>query len=84
MLYLGTDGLIAPAWYTSNHDPRTPRGAIMSTIEQRRDQMFPKLRPEEIERLRRFVDQPQVENSARAGIKLSRPGGYLHGQSQLA
>ena len=26
----------------------------MSTIEQRRDQMFPKLRPEEIERLRRF------------------------------
>jgi thioredoxin reductase (NADPH) len=26
----------------------------MSTIEQRRDQMFPKLRPEEIERLRQF------------------------------
>jgi len=26
----------------------------MSTIELRRDQMFPKLRPEEIERLRRF------------------------------
>jgi thioredoxin reductase (NADPH) len=26
----------------------------MSTIEQRRDQMFPKLRPQEIERLRRF------------------------------
>jgi len=26
----------------------------MSTIEQRRDQMFPKLRPEEIDRHRRF------------------------------
>ena len=26
----------------------------MSTLEQRRDQMFPKLRPEEIDRLRRF------------------------------
>ena len=26
----------------------------MSTIDTRRDQMFPKLRPEEIERLRRF------------------------------
>jgi thioredoxin reductase (NADPH) len=30
------------------------RDPIMSTIEQRRDQMFPKLLPEEIERLRRF------------------------------
>jgi thioredoxin reductase (NADPH) len=29
-------------------------GSIMSTLEQRRDQMFPKLRPEEIDRLRRF------------------------------
>src|ERR1700730_5687679 len=28
--------------------------SIMSTLEQRRDQMFPKLRPEEIDRLRRF------------------------------
>jgi thioredoxin reductase (NADPH) len=29
-------------------------GSIMSTLERRRDQMFPKLRPEEIDRLRRF------------------------------
>jgi thioredoxin reductase (NADPH) len=29
-------------------------GSIMSILEQRRDQMFPKLRPEEIDRLRRF------------------------------
>ena len=28
--------------------------SIMSTLDQRRDQMFPKLRPEEIDRLRRF------------------------------
>jgi hypothetical protein len=31
----------------------------MSTIEQRRDQMFPKLRLEEIERLRRFGEVRQ-------------------------
>jgi hypothetical protein len=32
-------------------------GSIMSTLEQRRDQMFPKLRPEEIDRLRRFGER---------------------------
>src|SRR6202035_870715 len=29
---------------------RAALGSIMSTLEQRRDQMFPKLRPEEIDR----------------------------------
>ena len=33
----------------------------MSTIDQRRDQMFPKLRPEEIERLRRFGEVRQYK-----------------------
>ena len=43
------------------------RDPIMSAIDQRRDQMFPRLRPQEIERLRLFGEVNRGLRRNRAG-----------------